>query len=309
MSAVTDPFSGIVAFVHAAEARSLTAAARQLSQTPSAISKAITRLEAHVGVRLLHRSSRAVTLTPDGVAFFERCRQIVSDMDEARAALAQARTGPYGLLRVSLPLSFGRVVVMPLLPALLERHPGLRIEADLANRAVDLGEEGFDAAIRIGAIRDENLIARQLCTIRYLTAASPAYLARHAAPRTPAQLAQHRCIGLTLSSTRTQADWVFGGEGQARGIAVPTHLVVNSADAMVEAAVAGAGIVQTFDFLLRARIARGELVPVLDAFEAEGPAVHLAFARRRQQSPKLRVFVDYMLDQLSASASRGGGRR
>jgi len=183
-----DNLSGILAFVRAAEARSFTKAARQLGMSPSGVSKAISRLEDQFKVRLLHRTSRSVSMTPEGTAFYERCRQIVAGLEDAEQLLSRAREMPRGVLRVTLPLSVGRLYLARVMPAFVERYPELAVEASFTDRLVDLIEEGYDLAVRMGKPPDSRVIARPLTTGTLTTCAAPAYLKRHAGdgrPRRP----------------------------------------------------------------------------------------------------------------------------
>ena len=293
-----DQFSGIVAFVRAAEARSFTGAAQRLGLTPSAISKAVAKLEDELGVPLLHRTSRRVTLTPEGAGFYERCRQIVSDMEEARQAVSSAQAEPRGHLRVSLPLAYGRMEIMPVLPRLLERYPELTVDANLTDRAVDLAEEGFDVAVRIGRRSEARLIAKRLCRTRMITAASPTYLAAHGIPRTPEALQRHNCIGFVLPSTGASLEWVFERGGEPLSLTLRGNLAVNTVEAQVEAAVAGAGVIQTLDFMARRAIDAGELVPVLGDYLTLGPSVFILFPENRRLSARIRVFVQFLMETL-----------
>lgn len=293
-----DQFSGIVPFVRAAEARSFTGAAKRLGLTPSAISKAIAKLEAEVGVALLHRTSRSVTLTPEGAAFYERCRQIVSDMEEARQAVSSAQAEPRGHLRVSLPLAYGRLEVMPLLAGFLERNPELTVDANLTDRAVDLAEEGYDVAVRIGRRSEARLVAERICRTRMITAASPAYLRAREVPRTPEALDAHNCIGFMLPSTGALLDWAFERDGRSVTLAVRGNLTVNTVEAQIEAAVAGAGVIQTLDFMARRAIDDGRLVPLLQDYVSMGPSVFALYPENRRLSARIRVFVDFLIARL-----------
>lgn len=293
-----DHFAGIVPFVRAAEARSFTGAAKRLGLTPSAISKAIAKLEGELGVSLLHRTSRSVTLTPEGAAFYERCRQIVTDMEEARESATTAHAEPRGHLRVSLPLAFGRLEVMPLMPRFLAANPELTVDANLTDRAVDLAEEGYDVAVRIGRRSEARLEARRILRTRMVTAAAPGYLRTHGHPQRPEDLRQHNCIGFMLPSTGTFMDWVFEHEGRPISLGVRGNLTVNTVDAQVEAAVADGGIIQTLDFIARRAIEAGTLVPVLEQYLTLGPSIFALYPENRRLSAKIRVFLDFLLRSL-----------
>jgi len=289
-----DLFAGIVPFVATAEARSFGRAARELGVTPSALSKAIAKLEADVGVRLLDRTSRSVSLTAEGAAFLERCRAAVDQVSAARDVAAEAQSAPRGLLRVSLPVALGAGVIVPAMAPLLARHPGLSVEAELTDRYVDLARERVDAAVRIGKLRPSRAAVRKLRALRWVTAGSPAYLARRGTPATPRDLARHDCLRFELA-TGTLRAWEFlGGR-------VPTggRLVADNGEALVEAAIAGAGLVQAHDYMVAAAVARGQLVEVLARHAAPGPAVSLLLAPGRRGSPKVRAFADLVIGLLA----------
>lgn len=289
-----DQFTGIVPFVRAAEARSFTGAAKRLGLTPSAISKAIAKLEGELGVSLLHRTSRSVTLTPEGAGFYERCRQIVSDMEEARESATSAHAEPRGHLRVSLPLAFGRLEIMPLMPGFLASNPELTVDANLTDRAVDLAEEGYDVAVRIGRRSEARLEARRIRRTRMVTAAAPSYLEAHGIPRQPEDLRGHNCIGFLLPSTGTLLDWVFDRDGRPLSLGVRGNLTVNTVDAQIEAAVAGGGVIQTLDFIARRSIEAGTLVPLLADHLTLGPSIFALYPENRRLSAKIGVFIDFL---------------
>lgn len=294
-----DQFSGIVPFVRAAEARSFTAAAKRLGLTPSAISKAVAKLESDLGVALLHRTSRQVTLTPEGAAFYERCREIVSDMEEARQIATRAQSEPRGHLRVSLPLAYGRLEIMPLVARFLEQNPELTLDVNLTDRAVDLADEGFDVAVRVGRRSEARLVAERIRRTRLITAASPDYLARRGTPETPEALQAHDCIGFMLPSTGAFLDWAFERDGRPVSLALPGKLTVNTVDAQVEAAVAGAGVIQTLDFMARRAIDAGRLVPLLQDYVTLGPSIFVLYPQNRQHSAKIRVFAAFVKEYLA----------
>ncbi|MBA1145760.1 LysR family transcriptional regulator [Ectothiorhodospiraceae bacterium WFHF3C12] len=289
-----DHFAGIVPFVRVAEARSFTGAAKRLGLTPSAVSKAIAKLEGDLGVALLHRTSRSVTLTPEGAAFYERCRQIVSDIEEARESVSTAQAEPRGHLRVSLPLAFGRLEVMPLMPGFLEQNPELTVDANLTDRAVDLAEEGYDVAVRIGRRSEARLVARRIRRTRMVTAASPAYLRERGVPERPEALRGHNCVGFLLPSTGALLDWVFEHDGRPQSIAVRGNLTVNTVEAQVEAAVSGGGVIQTLDFIARRAIEDGTLVPLLEDYLTLGPSIFALYPENRRLSAKIGVFIDFL---------------
>jgi LysR family transcriptional regulator for bpeEF and oprC len=287
--------SGIVAFVRAAQARSFVGAAATLGITPSGVSKAVSRLEDRVGARLLNRTTRRVTLTPDGEEFFERCRQALADLEEAEGVLSLGRGQPRGRLKVNLPVSLGRLFIVPALPALLRGHPLLELEASLTDRLVDVVDEGFDAVVRISELRDSSLIARKIWQTRMVVCGSPAYLAAREKPAHPDDLAAHDRVQFLYPGSGRPYHWRFCGP-DGRGFELPAsgRLSLNSGEAMVEAAVAGSGLIQVNDFLAVHAIEAGRLRPVLLDWLADGPPIHVLYPRPRRHSAKVQTFVDFI---------------
>src|SRR3569623_198678 len=274
MSASTaDLFVGIVPFVATAALRSVSQAARKLGITPSSVSRAITRLEAELGVR------------------------------NARAAVSAALAAPRGRLRVSLPLALGELVVMPALPRLVSRHPGLSIEAIITDRYVDLASENIDAVVRIGAPRSTGHKRHRLPAIRWATVASPAYLAARGTPRTPDELARHNCLHFVLPNGTTQA-WQFAGRRGVARIATAGNLASDHPGGLLQAALAGRGLVQVHAYTAASALADGRLVEVLA--DAAPPALPMAvlYPAGRERSANIRAFVEEMVELTSRS---GGG--
>src|SRR6266850_5391023 len=291
-----DNLSGILAFVRSAQARNFTKAARQLGMTPSGVSKAISRLENQFKVRLLHRTSRSVTMTPEGAGFYERCRTIIADLEDAELLLSQARGEPHGVLRITLPLSIGRLHLARVLPEFVQRYPELKVEAVFTDRLVDLIEEGFDVAVRLGKPPDSRVVARQIATGTVTTCASPAYLKRHGTPRTPEDLAQHNCVRFAVPSTGRTADWRFQRDGKRFSVAVSGNLVLDHAEALVEAAMAGTALIQISSFVTAPAIRRGDLKAVLTRFQVESPAIWVMYPQNRHLTPRVRALVDFLVE-------------
>lgn len=292
--------NALVVFVRVAEARSFTAAAERLGLTASAVSKAITRLEKELGVRLLHRSTRLVNLTNDGVGFFEHCRDILASVEDAERAVTLAKASPHGRLRIQVPVGFGRRVVMPALRQLSQRHPALKIDAELSDRVADLAYEGFDAAIHIGQPSGDLLVAREICRLRFTALASPGYLAQHGEPRTPDDLDQHNCLAYVSPLTGGYRPWEFSRDGQTFSRRVSGRLNMNHADSLVEAASAGMGIVMVSNFIAADAVRRGLLKPILSEFVAPGPQVYLVHLPSRVVSLKLRALMDALDEAVAA---------
>lgn len=301
-AAPTELFQGVVPFVAVAEARSVRGAARALGITPGAVSKAVTRLEASLGVRLLDRSARAVRLTGEGEAIFAQLREAVARGLAARDLAQHAAERPRGVVRVSAPSVLGRAVLAPALPRLYDRYPELVVELGLTDRRVGFAAEDVDVAVRIGDLGASEARARRVATTRWIVVASPAYLARHGAPRAPADLAAHQCLRFRGPAGRPLA-WSFAGR-RGRRLAPPRlggRLVADDGDALLAAAIAGVGLVQAIDFMVRAPVADGRLVEVLGDHVAAGPSIHVLSAPHRGSAPRVRAFVDFAADAIRAA--------
>lgn len=284
-------------FVRVAQLKSFKAAGASLGLTASAVSKAITRLEAEVGVCLLQRTTRSVGLSDDGAVFFENCKQILGEIDQAEHLLSRASAGVYGRLRIHLTEGLGRRVVMPMLNAFLERYPGLSVSAELSNRTVDIPNEGFDVDIQIGPVADSRLVARPLGRVKFVTCAAPAYLAVRGVPRTPDELARHNCLMYAHIHSGRLREWQFVEEGRARALILQGSLQANNSEALMDAALAGLGVVHVSRIVAREALSAGKLVPVLQAFHAPGREVHAVYLKAHTLAPKVRAFVDFLVEQ------------
>lgn len=293
-----DTMQGISLFVRVAEARSFTAAARKLGITPSGASKAVTRLEDRLGVRLVNRTTRSVSLTDDGTAFYERCRQILGELEDAEAAVTRRRTKPRGRLRVQMPVGFGQRILVPLLARFVELYPELVIDAELSDRDPDLADEGLDAAVRIGDLGDARLVARRLCDLRFVTVASPQYLERRGEPRTPDDLERHRCLVYYLPHTHRYREWHFSADGVPYSRTFAGSLNLNNSQALLDAAIAGAGVANVSTFIAYDAIRAGMLKVILRDYIGVGPAVWVVYLQRRHLSPRVQAFVDFLATRI-----------
>lgn len=277
----------VAVLVAAAGAGSLSGAARRLGLTPMAASRRLAALERGLGVRLVHRTTRALALTPEGEAFLPYARALVEEAAAARAAVRAPGEAVSGLLRLSTSVSFGRRVVAPLVPALLKAHPGLRIDLDLTDRVVDIVAEGVDLAIRFGRLRDNRLIARRIGPSPHLLCAAPSYLAERGVPTCLADLAEHECL------TRPGASaWTFLCDGQERTIRVGGRFTASTMDGLLAACRAGAGLVRAAAWNLRDDLRAGTLREiVLSDARPEDSSIWAVYPSARLVPPKLRVFL------------------
>jgi LysR family transcriptional regulator for bpeEF and oprC len=302
-SAMIDPKT-LAIFVKVAERRSFAQAARELGITQSGVSNAISRLEERLGVRLLARTTRRVNVTEDGTGFLEHCRRILSELEEAEMVLNRARLTPAGRLRIDMPVSFGRLKVVPLLGAFRAKYPDLTIALSFADRYVDLIEEGIDVAVRLGNLQDSSLIARRVTQTQFRVYGAPAYFARHGHPRVPEDLARHNCLAFTSRETRLIRDWRFRRKGVDLTVTPRGDMSFTDGAAVCAAACAGYGLAQMHDYFAEAPVAAGALEPVLARFEPAADTVSLVYPPTRHLSPRVRVFVDFMIEQLHRRAAR-----
>lgn len=294
-----DLFHAMSIFVKVAEARSFTDAARRLGVTPSSASKVLSRLEERLGVRLINRTTRSVSLTDDGNAFFERCRHILAEIEDAETAVQGRRARLQGHLRIQAPVAFGRKIVIPVLARFLERNPGVTVDVALTDRVTALPEEGVDVVVHIGELQSSSVVARKLCDLRYVTVASPDYLARYGEPATPDDLQRHRCLTYYVPQTNRYRDWHFAVNGQRVSKAVAGPLNINGADGLLEAALEGAGIAMVSTFIAADAVRAGQLRIILPSYVCDGPAISVVYLSRRHLSMRVRAFVDFLTAEMS----------
>lgn len=289
-------FRALSVFVHASDSGSFTATARDLGMSPSAVSKAMSRLEAALGVRLFERTTRRVRPTAEGQALQARCRQILDDLRSARDCL-QAQSGLVrGLLRVSLPVAYGRQVLLPRLAALLRTHPQLRIEASLSDRRVELVEQGFDAAVRIGELEDAQLVARRIDTVDYVVCAAPDYLGTHGTPAHPHELEALDCVPANGHDGRP-CGWRFRIDGHEWTATPSARLLLDDGGALPVAALAGAGLVYVQRYLVAEALAQGRLCQVLAEFMPPPLPVSVVYPAGRHPPPRLRALVQTLVEK------------
>jgi LysR family transcriptional regulator, regulator for bpeEF and oprC len=295
-------------FVKVAERRSFVRAADDLGITQSGVSNAIKRLEDQTGTRLLARTTRRVSLTDDGAAFFERCRQALADLEEAELVLKEAQLKPFGNLRVDMPVSFGRLKMVPLLGAFQAQYPDIRLRATFTDRYIDLIEEGVDICVRFGDLQDSSLIARRLTSTQFSIVGAPRYFAQHGRPKLPEDLAEHNCLAFTSRDTRRTRDWTFTVAGAATSFAPKGNMSFSDGAALCEAACAGYGLAQLHSYYLDTEIARGKLVAVLDKFKPKPDSIWLVYPPTRHLTPNVRAFVDFMAAQFRSPGAPKSNR-
>lgn len=281
-----------VAFVRAADARSFTVAAEQLGLSRSTIGKRITRLEARLGVRLLHRTTRSVTLTDEGAMFYERCAEILQALEAAEAAVVARTIAPSGRLRIDVPVSLGRLQVLPVIHQYMRLWPAVNVNISFNDRYVDLIDEGIDIAIRVGGMTDSRLVSRTVAPHTLVTCASPDYLARHGTPTTIEDLARHEC--LTFCHSGRPVEWRFRADETKRAVAVNGRLCSSNAEGLRDTIVAGFGIGQLATFLISDALHDGRLVPILMNHASVGEPLSVIYPVRRLLPPKVTAFVELL---------------
>jgi DNA-binding transcriptional LysR family regulator len=299
---MNDNFDELLAFAAVARTGSFRAAGKQLGKDPSIISRRLSQLERTLGVRLLVRTTRSVTLTEAGTLFFRRVQSALDELDMAAREVSGFVATPQGILKISLPVTYGREVVAPLMPAFLAKHPLVQIDAHFLDRTVDIVSEGFDMVIRVGKIQDSSLIARTVGSFRSLLTASPGYLARAGTPTAPQDLDKHACLGFT--NHPDWPDWILEKAGERVTVRPQGPLVANSSEAILVAALKGGGIALTPDWMAGPHLDAGSLVEVLPGWRSVREVeVHAVMPPGAMVPAKTRAFVDELLAALRPASA------
>ncbi len=287
------------AFVRSIELGGFSAAARELKLTPSALSKLVSRLERALRVRLLSRTTRKLTPTPEGELFLARCRRILAEMEDAENEVGRARERPRGHLRMHVGVGFGTHQLVPAMPRFVERYPEVEVELLIEDRKVDLMKDGADLAVRPATFADPSLVARKICEVERVVCASPKYLARHGEPRLPEDLAKHNCINLVAGSP-SYARWSFDTPAGRQVVQVAGGISANNAECVLTFGVLGLGIVRLNEFIVSDDIRNGNLVPVLPDFHCADTVAMLAFyPHMRHRLPRVAVMLDFLVESFA----------
>jgi DNA-binding transcriptional LysR family regulator len=291
-----DRLASMAVFVKAADLGSFTAAGAALGLSSQMVGKHVGFLEAHLGAQLLYRTTRRQSLTDVGRAFHARCRMVLAEAEAAEAVVRELSATPRGRLRVNAPVTFGSIALAPLVTRYLRAYPGVDVDLTLTDRYVDIVEEGYDAVIRLGPLKDSTLTARTLIPYRLIACASPAYLAEHGRPASPEDLSAHECLGFVYWSGLAMSEWRFVKDGQVHDVEVRSRFQVNDVRALRDAALAGHGIILQADLILRDDLAAGRLVQLLPQYETPSRSLHIVFPASRPPTPTLRSFIDCVVD-------------
>lgn len=281
-------------FCRVVECASFTRAADTLGLPRSSVSAAVIDLEARVGARLLHRTTRKVSPTQDGAAFYERCLRLIADVEETEGLFRQTAVGLSGKLRIDVPGRIGRLIIAPALPEFLARYPQLDIELRVTDRAVNLVEESVDCVLRVGALSDSGLVARKIGDLALINVASPAYLAAYGTPGSLGDLGAHLAVNYASPSTGRVEDWEWIESGEVRMVPLRARATVNSAEAYIACCLAGLGLIQIPAYDVRSRLDAGELVEVMPDHRAAAMPMTLLYPHRQHLSRRLQVFADWL---------------
>ncbi len=284
----------LLAFAETAKRGNFATAARELGCTPSTLAKAVARLEAQLGVRLFHRTTRRVTLTDDGERLFGRCQRVLAELQLLQEEASGTRRVPSGTLRIDMPVSFGRTVMLPLLARLVQEHPGLALDARFSDSYVDLVREGIDVAIRTGALQDSTLIARRIGSQELLLFAAPSYLSRAGTPRSVEALRTHTAVLFRVPSSGRDRPWHFKVRGRNTTLLPPSRVRVDDGEAIVRAAVLGLGIGQVPHYMVTRELAAGTLVELLSSFRPAAMPIWAVMPSGRLVPARVRGLLDLL---------------
>ena len=294
---MSDSLNEMTIFSRVVASGSLSAAAREVGLSPAMVSRRLAALEARLGVRLVNRTTRSLSLTDEGAAYYEACSRILAEIDEANTVIAAGRAEPQGVLKVAMPASFGHKHIAPLVPLFGARYPKVQLALSLSDRRVNLVEEGFDVAIRIAELEDSSLAARKLAPNRRVVCASPEYLRRHGTPRTPQDLAGHNCLVASWEQGFAMTWEYKGPDGKAGAVRVAGRYACDNWEVLREWALAGLGVALKSTWDVRAHLEDGSLVPLCPGYAfGTDVAIYAVYPHRRYLPAKTRAFIDFLAD-------------
>lgn len=286
-------FDGISEFVYVAETTSFTQAAKKLNISTAHVSRRITALEQRLNVKLLYRTTRKVSLTQEGQLFYQHCRSVLDGIEEAERVVTNLQQKPQGHIKLTAPVTYGEQKILPLVNDFIQQHNEVQVSAYLSNQKVDMVEQGFDLAIRLGKLADSTLMAKKLGSRTNYLCASPQYLEQYGMPHSLSELNGHSCLLGTLDY------WRFKVAGKEKTIKVKGSLRYNNGTGLTDAALKGLGIVQLPDYYVKDFIAQGKLLPLLSQFQEADEGIWAVYPHNRQLSPKIRALVDYLSKHLA----------
>ncbi len=298
-----DRLQAMETFVRVVEAGSFRQAADTLHVLPSTVTRNIKDLESHLGIRLLNRTTRAVSATDAGLRYYDRCKAILRDVHEAEALATQRAAALRGTLRIGTTASLARHCLIPAVPAFARRHPQIDLEMHLSDATVDIVQQGLDCVIRTGALQSSQLVARRIGGFHWIICGAPGYLSRHGVPTSLQMLAQHVAVGYMGGGTARVADWTFRVGGSDLTIALKQGICVNDTEAYVEAGIAGLGLIRAASYMVREHLAAGRLIRVLENAPSAQEPVSLLYPHSRHLSPVARAFIDWSSALVSETSS------
>ena len=289
-------WSGVSEFVAVAETESFTAAAKRLGISTAQVSRQVSALEERLSAKLFYRTTRKVSVPEVGGIYYQHCRQVMDGLADAERAITNLQSTPKGKLKITAPITYGERSVAPLVNDFVTQYPELEVQLVLSNQQIDLIDEGFDLAIRLGQLGDSTMIGKRLATRKQYVCAAPEYLSAFGAPHTLSELDRHNCLSGTLDY------WRFQEKGKARNIRVKGNFSCNSGPVLVDAALKGMGIVQLPDYYVQEYINQGQLIELLPNYREPDDAVWALYPQNRHLSPKVRMLVDYLAKELAVTA-------
>jgi LysR family transcriptional regulator, regulator for bpeEF and oprC len=294
-----DRFLAMKVFARVVEAGSFSRAADALRLPPASVSRTLQALEAHLGARLINRTTRSISITEDGEAYYERCVRVLGEVDDMEASLSHSKLNPKGHVKVSLPTVMAKSTIVPALPEFFALYPDIGVELLLTDRQVDLVEENVDCVVRVGAIGDVGLVAKRIGAYSQITCASPGYIEQYGEPLNPDELDKHYAIGYVLNNSGRVRNWEFDVDGEARTFAMKHKIAVNDGETYIAAGVAGLGLIQSSSYTLDPLLKSGKLKEVLMDYPSHPRVVSVLYAANRHQPRRVRVFIDWVAELYS----------
>lgn len=291
----------LVPFVKVVTDGNFTQAARTLGMTPSGVSRTISRLEQELGVQLLTRTTRRLSLTHEGEIFYQRCIEILKDLEEAELLITQSQSVPQGDLSIGVPVAFGQVILLPVIAEFSKRYPSISTSLFFSDRMVDLIDEGFDVVIRIGNLEDSRLIARPIKTTNLITCASKQYLSVEGSPTRIEELQNHNCLGYINQKTGKIMDWYFAISNDTSKIRPSGSIHSTNGKALVNFALANVGIIQLHSYLVEKEITKGNLIEIFPDYRIISHPISIVYPRKRYESLAVRTFVNFLVDKLKGA--------
>ncbi len=301
-----DRFQAMQIFTRVVEADSFSLAADSLGLPRSTVSTTVQKLEQSLKVRLLNRTTRRLSLTPDGASYYERCKQLLADLEDIESSFRDVTRGPSGRLRIEMKASIGRLILVPALCDFHTRYPDIELAIGMSDRAVDMVREAVDCAIRIGELEDSSLVARRIGTFESVTCAAPSYLERHGEPKTIEELEHHQAVHYFSDRTGRIIDWSFMVDGKQRDVHVKGMVSVNDGEAYVNCGVKGFGLIQAPRYMVVPYLQSGQLVEILSDWTPPPLPISVVYLHNRHLSPKVRVFVDWVSELFQQCPLLGG---